>query len=669
MKIEELPVDVWCRIIEIGHLDPQDVINLNCTSQSIRSVLSSSNGVIWNTLCYKTWEHMYDDYEMAYYPLNQYSGFERCREYMKKRMEFSYHLSLYDPEHKYNIAIFLDRFRNPVYIPIILEYIDECRMQWGVLDAGMDDFESTPDINLDLAKISLAQNILLALNFNQVVSFLLEFSTRKSDNSGTPPPLEQYEMFWFKISLYDRSCNQLLHRRRTMLNEIATNLHQKIYVKELLYGTGNCKLDQSTNTIHLIDTKSYVRLIKKIIAASMAGGRFQLHIENESSQTSPYTTEYLRDYYLEDYNVLRIYAGEVMGHPQLIYSILIKVITKFLSPFKILIDGQQDDISKSIYMTKTFLQIKDKYLFIPDKAQRTQTVELHTRRELETYLNNNSSNNHTSAGSEYLQSFFNPLSLELMAGVYVQSNMSGHETSFTSIFGRHELGTSGDNMTLMNIWFKHSHQGMLTDDHKFFSDVYKLVKSEREQIQGYRQFMEVSEFEVHFNHLNNFIHFNGLYRSLYHLGPTGTLPGGVLGRYFKVKNDQAPFTSTFDLHNEVNSRIAWGRIFQNSRVKRVEIEPVPTLPARGSFVYNTRFLVYGVVVGHVAPRVSGGDAYVKVYTNARTLEIHSERSIVKIDGRNDLIREFIECCGMDVLGLLFVKGYNGNEFEMMEYGV
>lgn len=328
MNLIDLPLDIL-RIIT-SNLSIEDVIHLSNTSK----LLPLNDEYIWKYLYNKRWS--LGDYESNYHLAYSKS---RCIEMLSKRS-----ILLND---KANLQIYLQNYKDIEFLPIAID--------------DLNLLESRFPIELNLSKISKLNNLIIRFHFRFGID-----SLRKHND---------LEQFWFNLSYFDKSFHKLAHQRIRKLERIHKKLYSEVYLKYLInhitvennpgnhYTQKTFKHGSTSNqsqgpTLNLSQV-NYVRYISKsilVILKELSPDLIFSHINQ------PQLDSFISDLFIEDFSIVRIYAGQSKGHPLLMMSILQKVLTTFFGQFTFKVDLEVRNITPTI--CKNFLQVGNHHVLI-----------------------------------------------------------------------------------------------------------------------------------------------------------------------------------------------------------------------------------------------------------------------------------------------------------------
>lgn len=283
MPLSDLYLNIWQNIVP--YVTTRDLLSLRLSNKAINEIISSD--VIWSNIVNNRWFSIDD------VPKDQYSQI--------KHNYLNYYISRSKKD--YEFLNLLNNMKTSNNQTFVFEKAFEI--------IGETSYEYIPILfklrrcNDDLRMKFLSTNILNSLRRKQCLEFL---------NNGFDS--NDVEGFFFQLSYLDPAFDELLPYRNLILSKVV------LKVKALM----NLK-DSSTFKVDLI--------LKIFFEVCKCSNNYELIQGGFSSTVS------------EEYSILRVYSGEVMGHLWLRYSI----IQKIASFFKIKCD-----------VTKTFLIIYDSTL-------------------------------------------------------------------------------------------------------------------------------------------------------------------------------------------------------------------------------------------------------------------------------------------------------------------
>lgn len=612
MSIAQLPIHIWLNIIHCGNLSFKDILTLSLLSKTIHEQFKYED-YIWRSVFYKTWEQPLVDYgvptlmQTLSLLLNgsTHLSYTRSIEFHKKSEKYISQIAKYDPEGSHNISYYLEEFtQENDYIPILISQLNEAEESMA---ASAETF--------DLSKIALTQNLLVSQNYRLGMEHLRNIATEHSNTRK--PHLSDYELYWFKLCYFDKSFHRLVPNRMKKLARIQQLLHQEVYVKELLNDTStkNYQFEPQSERkgkLTFSDDFSFVSFVTRIIVLTLTEFTITTKINDVTCN------RYLESYYLEDFDILRIYSNEVMGHPLLIYSILLKVINDFLKEnFEIIIKGKE---GFQISLSKHFIHLNNHFILIDSKTSiTTYNVKVFTRYQVIEKLRAT----HNMTTPEKILKFLEPIDLNFFLMYYLTLDLSGYSDSISSFLETQELL---EEVSYLNIWYPQSRIG-------FHKEEYKLIKFFYECIQDNDYTVDVklkSKANAMFGYLNTFIHYKS-------------------------------FLNTINQNIIELNGLSMKQV--QNKVVELTLETTDTILPVGAFVLHSRLKMYGIIVGFIS---RGTQIFFKVLTQFGTLETFREKALKKVvDNRK--LNDFLVHSAVDVLGLIYCKSYKGGKFEMYNY--
>lgn len=668
MKIYDLPTDIWHRIVRIGIEDLQilnisDILNLSAVNRLLYGLLQDN--AIWYHIFrwyYFDLLHEYgitdlicDDLQVTAKYTSDISYFDRTMFYYDKEILFRNCIQKYKPRDEvYNIAYFLDKFTDDFdYIPIIKNYVENERRSQHISDNEHWTF--------DITRRSLACNLINAYNFKLGINFFGKFI---KDSIHPTPSL--FEGFWLKTNLFDKAYPEMVFHRRTKLNEVYKLLYKEINLHILLHKSWGNKVllkqttETSKSTIVMIDNKTFGKFMWHILRLilSVFGRNCTFYSPNES-------LEYMENYCLEDFSILRLYREEVKGHPILLYSILMKILDETIfSKYDFQIGEIGVASTVAMKMTSAFLIIGDHYFLIPKDATSFYTIEHYTFQQVIRYLRSEFNLSTFAQISRYMK----PLDLKDMLTYFLNLDTKyGAKSIYSLSHPESKLLSSNPLITSEKFLV-----GYKLEEYQFAKFVCSFLQNDYNE-KGLTKFMLCSEFEKYFNQSNNFIYFRALIDAI-QLEPSKIK---MITDYFKLNlSDRSKiFQNNFDLLNPINSKIAFGRIcpkLDGSNTTNCDGKNFD----KGMLVYHTKFNSLGVIINIINRNGSGSNvSYCKVYTSQGYVETYSALSLRKIANcvtnmAGPITNCFLDICGIDVFGLLhcssFKNGIESPQFNQID---
>lgn len=641
MKVDELSLDIWRNIIYMGlfeseTLQIEDVLNLIQVNSSLNKLLRDNS--IWGTVYDEIYGNVYSEYEVIRKKENGCAGnaYTSFLYTYRNEQEFILLLTKYDPtSENYNIGHYLDKYCNNIeYFPIVkrLNDLENARIKEALQERR----------EIDISRSALLANLNMNFNYRFAIDYLAD--EYKQDVAQKNDKC--YERFWFKISHFDNAFTHMIELRRTKLQNIASLLHEKVTMKILYDGSWDDNVVLQTGSGN---SRATVIVKNELAFRNFFGYIIQLILSNFKLEDASVASRvrWLHNssdrYFLEDFSLIRVYAGESCGHPMLINSIIVKMISDiFSSKYNFMLKGSGVAEKLQVSMTKTFIYIKNFYFMAFHDDSYAWRVDTYSINDVVVFLRQELNIRSPSTIAYYLK----PLTTKDMLDFFFNIPFNNNDDSFykenqtEALFAPNTDEVLNENRHIPRYSKENYH---------FASFLTKLCLIEIIK-EGYSEFLLASELEKSFNAFNNFIHFKTLMQT-----PKLAEPLRLsLKKYFRLSTVEADtfYRLNFDLNDPANSKISFGRMTRLENLSSDNAFPP------GTIVGHLRSLKLGVVIGRVASN-STSKAYYKVYTSSASVDTFSESSLQKISSTKlcdkDLLISFFQLCRIDILALLYFK--------------
>lgn len=629
--LHKFPLDIWNYIIEFGHLTIQDVLNLLVVNKQLHLLLKHNS--VWQRIVFAAYldsQLQFGLHAATATNTNFIDYFKLCMKFYHKDLKYRNAIKNNNPDIRY----FLDMFSTDSdYLPILYRYYQELPSTYLAA-------------NLSLAEKSITKSLL------QAQCALLGFSYFDKIFQGSVDvnnPLE-LENFWFHTSLLDKNCHRLVHSRAEILNKVFSLLHKEIEINTFFNRSRSLDIqlvpvDGEKDVLILLDGDTLMQLIIQIFRLTLSCLEFSNPLM--STDDPVVYDKYTNSYFLEDFSILRVYNGQVKGHPFIIMAILIKVINEFLfSKYHIKFEGLDHYEKVQINMTSTYLRVRN-HLFSFDRTALSSytNFNVYSIDEVVSHLRDRS--------YFEISKFIEPLEFKYVVECFLHLDTFMDARSLNTILRPDYYFNQP--LVALKRFSDYDFDFITPHDYSFM----KLICRYLQDINSNNDFLDkmfCSEFEATMNRLNNLIYFNVIHKIF--KGTPSKLQKFedhfLEGRYDWV------FSKTFDLH-DANSKISLRRILKHCPYS--EVGHGIFIP--GVIVHHTKFDTYGILLGRV---ITNNDNvyYYRVFTTKKTMECYNVNSISVIDSRTKnldyLVNFVIKSCGEDILGTLFFNKLVYNDY-------
>lgn len=641
MKVDELSLDIWRNIInsglfELGTLHIEDVLNLIQVNSSLNKLLKDNS--IWGTVYDKVYGNVFLEYEVQRKEENVCAdnAYTRFLNTYRKEQEFISLLTNYGlTSENYNIGHYLDKYCNKIeYFPIVkrLSDLENARIKEALKERR----------EIDISRSALLAN--LNVNFNYY--FAIDYLANEYKQDIILRNDKCYELFWFKISHFDNAFTQMIELRRTKLQNIVCLLHEKVTMKILYDGSWDDNVVLKTGSG---SSRDIVIVKNELVLRNFFGYVIELILSNFKLEDTDIASRirWLQNssdrYFLEDFSLIRVYAGASCGHPMLINSIIVKMISDlFTSKYDFMLKGSASAEQLQVSMTKTFIYIKNLYFMAFHDESYVWRVDTYSINDVVHFLRQELNIRSPSTVAYYLK----PLTTKDMLEFFFNIPFNNNDGSFYEESQTEALFAPNAEEVLNQTRYIPRYS---RENYHFASLLSKLCQIEHVK-EGYAEYLLASELEKSFNTFNNFIHFKTLMQTTKLAEPLRL----SLQKYFRLSTINADtfYKLNFDLNDAANSRISFGRMTRLENLSSDNAFPP------GTIVGHLRSLKLGVVIGRVTSNPTS-KAYYKVYTSSGSVDTFSESSLQKISSTNlcneDLLISFFQLCRIDILALLYFK--------------
>ncbi|EGV65224.1 hypothetical protein CANTEDRAFT_119320 [Yamadazyma tenuis ATCC 10573] len=351
--------------------------------------------------------------------------------------------------------------------------------------------------------------------------------------------------------------------------------------------------------------------------------------------------KYCSSYFLEDFSLLRLYGGQVKGHPFLIMAILIKVIDEFLiSNYRIRFEDSENIENLQINMTSTYLRVRN-HLFSFDRKTLTlfTSFDVYTISEVVMNLRNRS--------YFEISKFIEPLEFKYVVECFLHLDTFMEAKSLDTIMRPDYYFTNP--IVNLNSFVHHEFNTISAQAYSFL----KLLCRYIQDIDSENDFLDsmfCRELERSMNYLNNHIYFNAIFHTLQN---NPSKQNKVKAHFLDHPSEDWLFSENFALFED-NSKISIKKILKNYFFVKVRD---PTKPLQsGTIIKHEKFETYGIVLGEVMT-TNENTHYYRVYTTKKTTECYNLNSISVVDHNtkdlDKLLNFILKSCGEDVIASLF----------------
>lgn len=638
MHIVDFSLDVWKLIIDHGQLEIGDVLNMMLTCKPLAVTLR--HNLIWYTL-------LYDNYLKAleWFDLDRAKEIMKCRESLNHR-ELEYFdlcMTFYQKDRKFrdllmknnnDIRYYLDEFsEDDDYIPIIYNLCENLRKRYTEMIIEGED--------IPIGVQGICLNLLKSHTFRIGMKYVA--GVVNTPDFQNPPSLEQ---FWLHVSLLDPNAFEMVKYRSIAMKKIAKLLHTEITTRMFynMKGTTDIQLIMKDNLPDILVFKDEDTLIKliihmfKLILSCLEFNNPLIPLEDKLV-----LDKYSKSYYIEDFSILRIYSGQVKGHPFLLMSILIKVVEEFLTNrYEIRLQGFEEPQTIQMDITSTYLRVRQ-YLFSFDRKILTLSADF------EIYTVNEVVQNLRDRSYFEISKFIEPLGFKYIVDCYLNLDYFMDCKSLGLILRPDFYFIKGSTVSSLG----DASYGLVSYKHYSFIKLICRYIQDKETDTRLLGSIFCQELEKMLNQMNTFIHFRTVYQLL---DKTPNKQEQIKRYFFNEGSANFSFTNCLDLQGSIGSKVSFDRIF-NSSVDAFTTEET------GAIIRHNKFDNFGVIIGKLIN--IGGTTFYRVYTTKRTFEMYSEQSVTVVDAKSNhlpqLMNFVIKSCGEEILSLMtFSKLINPN---------
>ncbi|CUM63046.1 uncharacterized protein PRCAT00000609001 [Priceomyces carsonii] len=633
MPLEDIPLDVWYIIFIIGNLTISDGLSLRETSSQI--FLQLRHNYMWHKLLRNNWTDLgvayswKDSLETCPFKLDVTTSFQHAVSFNRQEVKFAKGLNNCLAAGRDTVLTLIDEYGGKrETVPIIAKLLERSTYNLRKnIDKGIQV--------VDIMEPSLLTNLLIGENFRIGLETLKEILIHKTEIDN----ISSFERFWFGVSFFDHYFHRLIKSRKEKTRHIRKILYEEIYVKELIYKlTPGIKFsnDGTAQSIVFRDNTCFCRFITRVLRLSCSCFKLQeKFFEHKNCH------KYFNSYFLEDFYISRIYAGEAKGHPLVLMSIFGKILDEFLSSFKIRIGPEQEEQKISLKITKYFLQVDKWYFhFQPKLVDKSLFYEVQSfgLREVVRFLRSN----FNYSGRDQFNLVLRKISIEEMALYFFNLNDYFGADSMSTLF-YHEKLLNKTGVGIPDYWLERDISFIKVDDYKLAASICKYLFCEtlERKSEPLLQDPSLSGFLVQ-------IHLMIICR---------IMDNSAKLKYYLEKKQLNLFLDFFNL-KEIATSYALKEALESSLDIIGQGDGKPDTFSE-MLVWHPKFDTLGVVYN--LDLIKGERrSYCHVYTLAKSFEVYDVKSLTALDGLDSftmkkIIKYFLAECGIESFGFLFFK--------------
>lgn len=614
MPISDLPVDILNRVIFLGSLEIQDIINLSLTCKSLSQ---SRNGYAWKTIYDHHWGNVLNDYELYsenYVPYT--SWHDLSMQMFKKQKKLASRLSKYSPRGTTNIGVFLDKFANDNhYIPILQNLFEK------LVDKSESEFVSLGG-SIDISKLSLLVNLIKA----QTVRIAIEHLTPISVCSE--PSAFRVEAICFRIALLMGPNPNLVRNRTIKLQQIRNTLRRNLRPELELQKFKSFTLmnGMKEDILTFKDSRAFKLFVKRVIETCYS------HFSIKTTTQMPHCPSDVDTYnpydYFEDFNILSLYSDISKGSSFVVMAILGRVIEEFLSDFHIVINEKRVTNCR-VTLTKSFIRIGDILCLLRPTyvSGRCYEIEVFTVKEFLLVLARMNRLNERN-------SYIDPVNEKYVVDYFKDMNV------FHSLSNFYKENYSAE------LWLRPNSAFVSPDDFMFAKVLCHLIAGQYERESSEIDYVyDGKDLKQVLLKSNNFIHLNTIYQNFGKYQPSLVehlkLSKGIPSSHF--------FAKGIDLLDNTDGVISFQKVRENT---------CPCLSSsilNGQAIFHSRTCEPAIILGS---KQDEPDLLFTLLNNGHYSIYRSES--VKLTrfpvGDITLFRQLLGAIRLDILGLLYFEG-------------
>lgn len=366
--LQHLPLDVWTNIIAVGVLSQKDVFLLCQVSRPLRESLQDND--LWFGLIKENYFNMLLDYVVDIqknYPKNHTSCYySKALQLQKEKALILRSLS----EKKLNLEHYIYHYsRDPEHIPVLYQVLVSLREEFEADRAARKP-------SLDITRLAKVTNVLVAQNYRIGFNYI---NSLIDSNFKVASPAD-YEFFWFRMSLFDKTFHHMAHHRKQKLAHIHETLQRQIYEKMILDDVAfpEILLREFGETVQNIEFSSlhvFKLFIEDVIYAICCCLKAHDGLLGVSE-------EYISSYYLEDFSSARLFANKVKGHEFVLTSVVLRALDDFFTGrFTVTVLPSKVRLPVRLAITKTYLQVHNCFFKIDPQVLNDNRV-LHLQEDM-----------------------------------------------------------------------------------------------------------------------------------------------------------------------------------------------------------------------------------------------------------------------------------------------
>lgn len=377
--LHDLPVDIWLQIV--CHISVTDLCNLRAASKALFNKLEHE--LIWKALYQTYFEMAVKAYQLDGLHFSSYRydvmGFDRIR----RQVELD--IAEYDCSASQDPQLQFKRLRT-----IAKKYtLDERNIVALVL---LHESRRTPlwDIasTLSLQKQAVVTNLILGCTFGIAIRRLLVHA-----NNAASCDVNDLERFLNDTCLLDRCFHLFLGSRERKLQSLHQLLYRKFFTDIEDGGITGITISRTELTRKLLMRDQSV--LQKYLDNMVSTILHSFHMDASGLDTYD-RGRYLNESFLEDFSLPRIYAGVNKAHPDIINTLVGKIVSDFTATIDITVDNDENigpklpvNIRKGQLMIGPFI-----FIIRVSNDEHTKDYTFHSYKlpeyvmSLRTYLNN-----------------------------------------------------------------------------------------------------------------------------------------------------------------------------------------------------------------------------------------------------------------------------------------
>lgn len=638
MKFEDLPVEIQCKIFKYGELGVSEALNLMKVSSVIKKKLQNED--FWKEIFYREWGkfiHMYE-IEESNDNKSELKSYEKTLSYYKKKKKV---LKIINDEKnkmgtKIQKLLKIVQTEKNIESVIIGIHLDHKKEIKSLIN---DQF-----FEIDLIKSSIIKNLYNLICFKIGLDYIKKKEHEKKEQEDE----EDFEKFWFSISLFYSPLHFFIEERKKKIELIKSDLYKKIYVEELLnkvnYGIFFVHKKEKDEICFQNDSVfiKFVFSVSKIILKNFYLNRSSFEYDPDLCFT---------ENYLENFDILKFYSNEFKVETILVRCFLVKFLSFFFNQFKIQI-GDEKIVKLKINLTKKFISIRSYYLIIQSISRFNQNyiIKIYTKANLILFYKDFFNHDH-----EIVSNYFQMIDYNYCLNHYIDSEISYCKKSSIIIYRQNITYENFLNSFHQNQ--KDSINFTLPQKYDFVTFILKLIKNFSDSNLEIQNLNEM--FSYYLIRSNNFIYYN--YITDYIKKKNSCNWSKLL--FFFTKKNNVKISHSFFLDNfnldDPNDYLSFKNIFFTYFSNNQISDHVKD--STGSIVWHLRSKKLSVILGLELKLTTNKKWYHSVYSETNNVQICNSNVFIKVKLPETYNKVFLynfviyilNCFGFEFIGLLF----------------